>query len=55
MTSPLTCRHCLREIEDKADPCMSGAWPPRWVHVPGGYSICFPQERNSPRAEPQQD
>jgi hypothetical protein len=25
----------------------------RWVHIPGGYEICHPQQPNSPRATPE--
>lgn len=49
----VVCTHCGLEVENKSDPCMSGRWTPRWVHYPGGYSICFPQRgADSPRAEP---
>jgi hypothetical protein len=47
------CAYCGREIDDRAEPGMGGPTPPRWVHVPGGYSICFPQQAaTSPRATP---
>lgn len=32
---------------------MDGNHWVRWVHVPGGYATCFPQQSNSPRAEPE--
>lgn len=48
------CRWCGKEVEDKAEPGMGGPRPLRWVHYPGGYSICFPQQSGSPRAEPEE-
>ncbi|GAA2803388.1 hypothetical protein [Streptomyces showdoensis] len=49
----LRCAHCGLEVEDKGDPSMDGNHHVRWVHVPGGYSICFPQQSaSSPRATP---
>jgi len=50
------CANCGQPIEDRATPCMSGRWEPLWAHVPGtglgGYTVCFPQQPNSPRATP---
>jgi len=47
------CAHCGLEIEDKAAPSIDGRQKPHWAHVPGGYSICYPQQASkSPRAEP---
>lgn len=47
-----SCAHCGLEIEDRGDPNPFGPWEVRWVHIDGGYSICFPQQPGSPRAEP---
>lgn len=52
MINALFCRWCSLEVEDKAEPSMGAPRPPRWVHYPGGYSTCFPQQADSPRAEP---
>ena len=50
-----TCAHCGREIENRGDPSMDGNHEVRWVHVPGGYTVCFPQQAaTSPRATPAQ-
>jgi hypothetical protein len=46
------CANCGREIENRGDPDMGGNHEIRWVHVPGGYTICHPQQPNSPRATP---
>lgn len=47
------CMHCDREIEDKSRPSMDGSHSPQWVHVLGGYSICYPQHaKTSTHAEP---
>ncbi|WP_331764499.1 hypothetical protein [Streptomyces anulatus] len=45
------CVHCWLEIEDRGDPGF-GTHTPRWVHIPGGYQTCNPQQPNSPRATP---
>lgn len=45
------CVHCWLEIEDRGDPGF-GTYTPRWVHIPGGYQTCNPQQPNSPRAAP---
>ncbi|MGQ4733421.1 hypothetical protein ACUN3E_37905 [Streptomyces sp. Ju416(a)] len=45
------CVHCWQEIEDRGDPGF-GAYTPRWVHIPGGYQTCNPQQPNSPVATP---
>lgn len=47
------CKHCGLELEHKMWPDMGGNHKEWWVHVPGGYQICFPQRpEESPRAEP---
>lgn len=46
------CLHCHQQIDNHGDPDMGGNHHTRWVHIPGGHSICFPQQKNSPRAEP---
>lgn len=47
------CQHCGLEVEDRGDPSMDGNHHVHWVHIPGGYSICYPQEPGSPfRATP---
>ncbi|MBT2429415.1 hypothetical protein J7F02_28315 [Streptomyces sp. ISL-112] len=48
---PTRCAHCGLEIEDRGDPGF-GTYTPRWVHIPGGYQTCNPQQPNSPRATP---
>ncbi|MCZ7413130.1 hypothetical protein [Streptomyces sp. WMMC897] len=46
------CAHCGLEVEDRGDPGF-GPYMPRWVHLPGGYSACDPQQgADSPRATP---
>ncbi|WP_411119012.1 hypothetical protein [Streptomyces sp. 058-1L] len=45
------CTYCWLEIEDRGDPGF-GTYTPRWVHIPGGYQTCNPQQPNSPRATP---
>ncbi|WP_405479938.1 hypothetical protein [Streptomyces anulatus] len=45
------CTHCGLEVEDRGDPGF-GRYTPRWVHIPGGYQTCNPQQANSPRAAP---
>lgn len=52
MTAPTPCAHCGREVEDRAAPSMDGRGRARWVHVSGGYSVCFPQQPSSPHATP---
>lgn len=47
------CLHCGEEVEDRGDPCMSGARRSRWVHVGWGGAYCYPQRVRSPRAEPE--
>lgn len=49
---PERCVTCGLEIENRGDPCITGNHRDRWVHIPGGHSICFPQQPNSPRAQP---
>lgn len=47
------CAHCWREIENRGTPNMGGPTHDNWVHVPGGFTVCFPQRGgDSPRAEP---
>ncbi|MFW3474429.1 hypothetical protein [Streptomyces microflavus] len=45
------CTYCWLEIEDRGDPGF-GTYTPRWVHIPGGYQTCNPQQPNSPVATP---
>ncbi|MBT2379010.1 hypothetical protein J7E90_17050 [Streptomyces sp. ISL-111] len=45
------CAHCGLEVEDRGDPGF-GTYTPRWVHIPGGYQTCNPQQPNSPLAAP---
>jgi hypothetical protein len=47
-----SCAHCGLPVENRGDPNPFGPWEVRWVHVPGGYSMCNPQQPGSPRAEP---
>jgi hypothetical protein len=52
------CTTCGREIEDRGHPLIQrdSNWYAKWVHVPGGYMACFPQQGgNSPRAVPAGD
>jgi hypothetical protein len=47
------CAHCWREVENRSEPNMGGPAHDKWVHVPGGFTVCFPQRgADSPRAEP---
>jgi hypothetical protein len=46
------CANCGLEIENRGDPDMGGNHEIRWVHVPGGYTVCNPQQPNSPGATP---
>lgn len=47
------CAHCGLEVENRGEPSMDGNHHVLWVHVPGGYSVCFPQQSaSSPRATP---
>lgn len=46
------CANCHLQIENRADPSMNGPREPHWVHIPGGYTACFPQQADSPRATP---
>jgi hypothetical protein len=47
------CAHCWREVENHSEPNMCGPAHDNWVHVPGGFTVCFPQRgADSPRAEP---
>lgn len=53
----LVCKHCGKDVEDRGYPLITEAstWYSRWVHVPGGYSACYPQAGGrSPRAEPEE-
>lgn len=45
---------CGKDIEDRGTPNMGGPPHVKWVHVPGGYTLCDPQQPNSPRAKPAQ-
>lgn len=47
-----TCAHCGKDVENRGDPSMDGNHHVLWIHVPGGHSICFPQQKDSPRATP---
>lgn len=54
-----TCAHCGLEVEDRGHPVARDGegfgWYSNWVHVPGGYSICHPQQAAaSPRATPKE-
>lgn len=47
------CAHCWRLIENRGTPSMDGNHSVHWVHVPGGFTVCFPHRgADSPRAEP---
>jgi hypothetical protein len=47
------CANCWREVENRSTPNMGGPPHDNWVHVPGGFTACFPQRgADSPRAEP---
>ena len=47
------CANCWRLVENRSEPSMDGNHRDNWVHVPGGFSACFPQRGgDSPRAEP---
>jgi hypothetical protein len=47
------CAHCWREIENRATPSMGSPARDHWVHIPGGFQVCFPPKgAESPRAEP---
>lgn len=47
------CAHCGRDVEEKIDPDMGGNHHRWWVHVPGGYTPCNPQQgARSTKAEP---
>lgn len=55
MTAIPTCAHCGLEVEDRGDPNPGGPWEIRWVHVPGGYQTCHPQQgASSPKATPKE-
>ncbi|MFC8282909.1 hypothetical protein [Streptomyces cyaneofuscatus] len=49
--SETRCVHCGLEIEDRGDPGF-GTYTPRWVHIPGGYQTCNPQQASSLHATP---
>ena len=53
-TEPRTyCTYCAREIENRGEPNMGGPSRDGWVHIPGGYTVCYPQAgADSPRATP---
>lgn len=47
------CVHCGLEVEDRGHPFITetSVFHSVWVHVPGGYTACFPQQGGrSPRA-----
>lgn len=49
------CKNCGAHIEDRGHPYIQvdSNWYSNWVHVPGGYSMCYPQlGGDSPRATP---
>lgn len=49
-----TCKHCGENIRNGSSTVyMTGNHPVLWVHDLGGFSICDPQWKDSPRAEPQ--
>jgi hypothetical protein len=48
------CRHCGRTVENRHEPSMGGPGYDKWVHVPGGYTICYPQTPNSTVASPEE-
>jgi hypothetical protein len=49
----IECANCWREVENRSTPNMGGPSRDNWVHVPGGFTVCFPQRgADSPRAEP---
>jgi hypothetical protein len=49
----IECANCWREVENRSTPNMGGPSHDKWVHVPGGFTVCFPQRgADSPRAEP---
>lgn len=53
-----SCAHCGLEVEDRGHPVARDGegfgWYAKWVHVPGGYSLCHPQQAGSPRATPKE-
>jgi hypothetical protein len=52
-TGPEYCKYCGREIENRGRPSMDGNHEIKWVHIPGGHSVCFPQQGGrSSLAEP---
>jgi hypothetical protein len=49
------CAFCGLEVEDRGHPTAREGegfvWVPAWVHVPGGYRTCYPQQgATSPKA-----
>jgi hypothetical protein len=51
------CVHCGLEVEDRGHPVARDVegfgWYSNWVHFPGGYQPCFPQQgSDSPKATP---
>ena len=47
------CTYCAEEIENRSEPNMGGPFRDRWVHIPGGYTACYPQRgADSPSAAP---
>jgi hypothetical protein len=50
----IECANCWRVVENRSVPNMGGPSRDNWVHVPGGFTPCFPQRgADSPRAEPE--
>ena len=48
------CTFCAGDIENRSEPNMGGPSRDNWVHIPGGYTPCFPQRgADSPHAEPE--
>jgi hypothetical protein len=56
MSTLAHCMYCGLQIVNRGDPDMGGNHEVRWVHVPGGYTVCYPQRAvTSPRAAPHPD
>lgn len=55
-TRPVRCVHCGLDIEDRGRMSMDlNHQVSSWIHDPGRYEICYPQQKNSPRAEPDEE
>lgn len=49
----MNCVHCGLDVENRGEPSMDGNHEIKWVHVPGGYRACYPQQgARSPLALP---